>query len=378
MNSLNFTVTDIPSPSYVVDETLLRMNLELLNKVAARAGCKILLAQKAFSTYATYPMIGEYLDGTTASGLFEAKLAHLHMGKENHIFSPAYSEGEMDEVLEICDTVVFNSLSQWDKFKAKARQSGKKIGLRINPEFSTQKTPLYDPCAPYSRLGITAGQLENADLEGISGFHFHTLCEQDADALAATLKAVESKFAPYLDRLQWVNMGGGHHITKPGYNMELLVATIQGFRQKYKAEVYLEPGEAVALNAGFLVGSVLDILHNGKNIAILDISPTCHMPDVLEMPYRPQIIGASTPGEYRNDYLLAGPTCLAGDVIGEYSFQRPLQEGDRVVFTDMAIYTMVKNNMFNGVNLPSIVLADLAGRCRVIREFGYEDFTSRL
>ncbi|MDR3207070.1 MAG: carboxynorspermidine decarboxylase [Oscillospiraceae bacterium] len=368
----------LPTPCYVVDEAALERNLALLRSVALRAGCRILLAQKAFSLYALYPLIGRYLDGTAASGLYEARLGREEMGKETHVFAPAYREEDFDQLLALCDHVVFNSFPQWSRYKDRALAAGVRCGLRVNPEHSTQTHPLYDPCAPGSRLGVTAARFDPAQLSGLSGLHFHTLCEQDSDALAETLAAVEEKFAPYLPHMEWVNFGGGHHITRPGYNIDRLVECVRRFREKYGVQVYLEPGEAVALGAGVLVASVLDLTENGLPIAILDASAACHMPDVLEMPYRPQVTGAAPPGEKPFTCRLAGPTCLAGDVIGDYAFNRPLAPGDRLVFEDMAIYTMVKNNTFNGIPLPAIYRKAPDGDLTALRRFGYEDYKGRL
>jgi carboxynorspermidine decarboxylase len=383
------TNLNIPSPCYVVDEGLLVRNLKILRKVADAAGCKILLAQKAFSMFSFYPLIGEYLDGTAASGLHEAKLSHEYMGKENHVFSAAYSEEEFAAVLPLCSHIVFNSFSQWDRFKERALKSGASCGIRINPELSTQNSEsgIYDPCSPGSRLGVTLQNFPKDVLglsgaarinSGLDGIHFHTLCQQNSDALEATLQAVEEKFAFCLDKIKWINMGGGHHITRQGYDTEKLVSLIKSFKQKYNLEVYLEPGEAIALDAGFLICTVLDIIKNDGNIAILDTSAACHMPDVLEMPYRPQIINAAKPNEKPHTYTLGGPTCLSGDFIGKYSFDTPLKIGDKLIFEDMAIYSMVKNNTFNGMNLPTIAKLRISGEVEIIRRFGYEDFKNRL
>ncbi len=366
------------TPYYLVDEKLLINNLEILKEVSQRAGCKILLAQKAFSMFALYPLIGKYLAGTAASGLYEAKLGFEEMGGETHVFSPGYNEEEFDELLEICDHIVFNSFSQWEKFKTKALKTNKEFGIRINPEYSTQKHAIYDPCAKGSRLGVTIANFKEELLDGISGLHFHTLCEQNCDDLIATLKAVEEKFGKYLHSMKWINFGGGHHITKEDYDTELLIKTIIDFKSKYNVEVYLEPGEAVALNTGFLVCKVIDIVDNGIKIAILDTSAACHMPDVLEMPYRPNIIGAGMPHEKPFTYRLGGPTCLAGDIIGDYSFDSAVNIGDTLTFCDMAIYTMVKNNTFNGMKLPSIVIRDINGEEKLVKKFGYLDFKNRL
>ena len=334
--------------------------------------------------YSLYPLIGEYLAGAKASGLYEARLGYEEMGKENHIFSPAYREEEMDEILKYCDHIVFNSPAQIRKYGGKVRAAGRSMGLRVNPECSTQEGhAIYDPCAPFSRLGTTLerlqGEMTEEEIRSLDGIHFHTLCEQNSDDLAVTLKAVEEKFGPYLHEMKWVNFGGGHHITRPDYDRELLKQCIRHMQETYGVEVYLEPGEAVALNAGILLTEVLEIVDNGMKIAILDTSAACHMPDVLEMPYRPPLkdAGACNP-EKPYVYRLAGPTCLAGDVIGDYSFASPLQCGDRLEFQDMAIYTMVKTNTFNGMKLPDIVLEREDGTCEVVRRFGYEDFKMRL
>ncbi len=375
---LDFAIDKLPTPCFVVDEKLLIKNLEKLKYVMNKTGCHILLAQKAFSMFSTYPLISQHLCGTTASGLYEAKLGHETFGGETHIFSPAYKADDLDEILTICDHIIFNSFSQWDRCKDKCLASNKSFGIRINPECSTQDHAIYDPCSPFSRLGVTKANFRADMLEGIDGLHFHTLCEQNSDALEATIKAVEEKFGGFLPQMKWVNFGGGHHITREDYDVEKLIELINSFKAKYNVEVYLEPGEAVALNAGFLVASVMDIIDNGMNIAILDTSAACHMPDVLEMPYRPHIIGSGEANEKKYTYRLGGHTCLAGDIIGDYSFDEPLKIGDRLVFCDMAIYSMVKTNTFNGMKLPSIALCDKDGNTKIIKEFGYEDFKNRL
>lgn len=375
---MDFDIHAIKTPYYIVDERLLIRNLEILKNVADRAGCKILLAQKAFSMFALYPLIGQYLNGTAASGLYEARLGREEMGGETHVFSAAYNEEEFDELLSICDHIVFNSFSQWGKYREKALGSGIEFGIRVNPECSTQQHDIYDPCGRGSRLGATIGQFREDLLDGISGLHFHTLCEQNSDAFVTTLAAVEEKFGKYIPKMKWVNFGGGHHITRPDYDIDTLVNAIIAFKNKYNVEVYLEPGEAVALNTGFMVSTVLDIVENGMRIAILDASAACHMPDVLEMPYRPNIVDSDMPGVKLYTYRLGGPTCLAGDIIGDYSFDEPLGIGDKLIFCDMAIYTMVKNNTFNGMKLPSIAIADKTGNVKLVKEFGYEDFKIRL
>lgn len=377
---MDIDVSKLSTPCYLVDERLLKKNLSLLKSVSDSTGCRILLAQKGFSMFCVYPLIGEYLSGTTASSLFEARLGYEEMGGDVHIFSPAYPEQDFDEILAICDHIVFNSFSQWEKYRQKVRSCGRPIqcGLRINPQYSEIQTQIYNPCAAGSRLGITLEKFRPDLLDGIDGLHFHTMCEQNSDTLERTLPVVEEKFGPYLKGMKWLNFGGGHHITRPDYDVERLKRCISYMQDKYGVQVYLEPGEAIALNTGYLVTSVLDIVQNKMDIAILDTSAACHMPDVLEMPYRPEIIGAKSPGEYPYTYRLGGPTCLAGDIIGDYSFPTPLQPGDKLVFCDMAHYTMVKNNTFNGINLPSIALYREGSGVHMIRRFGYEDFKSRL
>lgn len=370
----------IKTPCYVIDEDKLTENLKILNDIQNQTGAKILLAQKAYSAYETYPLIGQYLSGVTSSSLFEARLGYEHMGGEVHIFAPAYRSDEMDEIIRYADHIVFNSVNEWNRYRDKVRNAPKKIecGLRINPEYSEITTEIYNPCAPFSRMGMTLSELEKTDISAIDGLHFHTMCEQGADTLQRTLQVVEQKFEKYLSQVKWLNFGGGHHITKQGYDIELLIQCIRHMQTKYHLEIYLEPGEAVAFHAGYLITEVLDIVHNGMDIAIVDTSAECHMPDVLEMPYRPDIIGSKRAGEYPYTYRLAGPTCLAGDIIGDYSFQEPLCVGSRLVLCDMAIYSMVKNNMFNGVNLPDIVLYNKKQGIRLVKRFGYCDFKSRL
>ncbi|MEN6314332.1 MAG: carboxynorspermidine decarboxylase [Clostridiaceae bacterium] len=378
---MNIDLSVLPTPCYVVDEDLLIKNLEILQSVQDRTGCSILLAQKGFSMYAVYPLIGRYLKGVASSSLFEARLGYEEMGKEVHVFAPAYMDDEFDELMHYSDHIVFNSFDQWNRFKARVKTfTPKKIecGIRVNPEYSEIETPIYNPCYANSRLGVTLSNFRPDELDGIDGLHFHTMCEQNSDTLERTVRVVDEKFGKYIKGMKWINMGGGHHITRPDYDIETLIHSITFFQDKYGVKVYLEPGEAVALNTGFLAAGVLDIVDNGMKIAILDASAACHMPDVLEMPYRPNIIGAGMPDEYAYTYRLGGNTCLAGDVIGDYSFEQPLKQGDRLVFCDMAHYTMVKNNTFNGLNLPSIALCSKAEGVKIIKRFGYEDFKTRL
>ncbi len=383
---MKIDVSKLPSPCYVVDEELLIKNLEILQLVRQRTGCSILLAQKAFSMFSVYPLIADYLGGVTSSSLFEARLGYEEMKKEVHIYAPAYLDGEFDEIMKYSDHIVFNSFGQWNKFRDRVRAfneaagAAKKIecGIRINPEYSEITTDIYNPCGINSRFGVTLDNFKPEELDGIDGLHFHTMCEQNSDTLERTVKVVDERFGKYIRGMKWVNFGGGHHITRKDYDIETLIRSILYFKEKYGVQIYLEPGEAVALNTGYLVCSVLDIVKNNMEVAILDTSAACHMPDVLEMPYRPQIIGAGEPGEFGFTYRLGGNTCLAGDVIGDYSFEKPLKAGDRLIFCDMAHYTMVKNNTFNGVNLPSIVLYSEKKGSRTVRSFGYEDFRNRL
>ena len=380
-------ILKVKTPYYLIDEAKLERNLRVLASVRKRTGVKILLAQKAFSCYATYPLIAKYLDGTTASGVYEARLAHEEMpDRENHVFNPAFSDEEFAQVAKWCDHIVLNTVEQVRRFagsavgrEARPKRKRPSLGLRVNPGYSEVETEIYNPCAKGSRLGVPREFLKAEDLVGIEGLHFHTMCEQGAEVLVRTLAVFEAKFGEFLPEMKWVNFGGGHHITKPGYDVGLLVKTLKAFRQRHpNLEVYLEPGEAIALGAGELVSSVKEVIDYGVPIAVLDVSAECHMPDVIEMPYRPPVKGAGLPNEKRFTYRLTGPTCLAGDVIGDFSFARRLKSGDEVRFGDMAIYTMVKNNTFNGMPLPAIVLRRKDGTVRLLREFGYRDFKSRL
>lgn len=372
-------IDQVPTPAYVIDEAKLVNNLEILKSVQERTGCKVLLAQKAFSMYATYPLISQYLAGTTASGLYEAKLGREEFGGEVHVFAPAFKDADLEEILEIADHIVFNSERQLRKHVDKCRAVGVSVGLRINPECSTQGDhALYDPCAAGSRFGVRIDQFSEDLLDLVDGLHFHTLCEQNSDDLKTTLDAVEAKFGPYLHRIKWLNMGGGHHVTRVDYDLDLLISSIQHMQETYGLEVYIEPGEAIALNAGYLVTEVLDIFENGIETLVLDASATCHMPDVLEMPYRPPLRHGFEAGEKAYTYRLSSNTCLTGDIIGDYSFEKPVEIGDKLYFEDMAIYSFVKNNTFNGIGLPSLVLMDKTGDCRIVKSFGYEDFKGRL
>ncbi|HEM3571702.1 TPA: carboxynorspermidine decarboxylase [Streptococcus suis] len=372
-------IDQLPTPAYVIDEAKLVNNLEILKSVQDRTGCKVLLAQKAFSMYATYPLISQYLAGTTASGLYEAKLGREEFGGEVHVFAPAFKDADLEEILEIADHIVFNSERQLRKHVDKCRAAGVSVGLRINPECSTQgEHALYDPCAAGSRFGVRIDQFSEDLLDLVDGLHFHTLCEQNSDDLKTTLDAVEAKFGTYLHRIKWLNMGGGHHVTRADYNLDLLISSIQHMQETYGLEVYIEPGEAIVLNAGYLVTEVLDIVENGIETLVLDASATCHMPDVLEMPYRPPLRHGFEAREKNYTYRLSSNTCLTGDIIGDYSFERPVEIGDKLYFEDMAIYSFVKNNTFNGIGLPSLAIMDKAGDCRIIKEFGYEDFKGRL
>lgn len=374
----------LPSPCFVVDEVAVERNLKILKHVADESGAKVLAALKAFSMWSLAPLSSRYLDGTCASGLHEAKLGHEFYSGEVHVFSAAYSESDLSELLEFADHIVFNSCSQWRRFQplcktAQIKRPELKFGLRINPEHSEGAVAIYDPCAPGSRLGITISELDESLLEGISGLHFHTLCEQGFEPLQRTLLAVEEKFAHLLPQMQWLNLGGGHHITAPDYQVVELINLIKQLSARYKLQIYLEPGEAIAIGTGILSCEVLDISWNQLDQAILDTSATCHMPDTLEMPYRPDICGAKEANNLSHTYRLGGLTCLAGDVIGDYSFEQPLTIGQRLIFEDMAHYTMVKTTTFNGTKLPAIALWNsLTDDLQIIKQFSYDDFKNRL
>lgn len=370
-----------PSPCYVVDIERLRHNLALLDDVQQRSGATILLALKGFALWKVFPEIAKVLKGTCASGPHEARLGREEFGGQVHCFAPAFTEEDMAELLPIVDHLVFNSPAQWRKYREQVLNSPRKIscGLRCNPECSTGDVPLYDPCTPGSRLGTRVSQIKEGDLDGLTGLHFHTLCEQNVEPLEKTIAAFEERFGKWLQQMKWVNFGGGHHITRDDYGRDRLVELVKAFAEKWDVQVFLEPGEAIALNTGVLVTTVLDIIEDDTPIAILDTSATAHMPDVLEMPYRPNIIGGALPGEKTHTYKLGGLTCLAGDVVGEWSFDAPLQTGQRLIFLDMAHYTMVKNTTFNGVKLPSIAMHHPEkDKLEVVRRFGYEDYRDRL
>ena len=387
IKSKTFTEFDpsrVPSPCFVVDEASVEANLQILKRVQDESGAKILMALKAFSMFNLAPLISRYLKGTCASGLHEARLGREEFGGEVHTFSAAYTEADLKEILKISDHVVFNSFGQWQRFQpliqaAKQSRPELEFGLRVNPMHSEGATPIYDPCAPGSRLGIPKAAFEGQSLDGISGLHFHTLCEQEFAPLDRTLKAVEEQFGDWLPSLKWVNFGGGHHITREDYDVDALIKRIIAFQKKYDVQVYMEPGEAIAIHTGVLVAEVLDLTHNQMDLAILDTSATCHMPDTLEMPYRAEIFGSGELNEKAYSYRLGGQTCLAGDVMGDYSFDQPLEIGQRLMFDDMSHYTMVKTSTFNGIGLPSIaVWNSKTDALRIVKQFAYEDFRNRL
>jgi carboxynorspermidine decarboxylase len=378
---VDFDPQRVPSPAYVVDQGALERNLRILDSVQQRTGCHILLALKGFAMFRVFPLIRRYLKGVCASSPHEARLGREEFRGEVHGHAPAYSEADLRQLLSLCDHIVFNSFSQWQRFQPliSACSTPPQFGLRVNPQHSETEVAIYDPCALGSRLGIRREQFDGQSLTGISGLHVHTLCEKGADALARTAAAFEEQFRDILPAMQWLNLGGGHHITKPDYDLDLLCEVVDHFRKKYNLTIYLEPGEAIAIHTGALITTVLDIVENDGPIAILDTSVTCHMPDVLEMPYRPDIRGAGGAGELAYTYRLGGVSCLAGDVLGLYSFAHPLQVGDRLIIEDMSHYTMVKTTTFNGVRLPAIVLYEPErDRVEVVREFGYEEYRRRL
>ncbi|MCP9480372.1 carboxynorspermidine decarboxylase [Shimia sp. CNT1-13L.2] len=372
----DFDLSRVPTPCFVVDEKAIERNLTILRDVADQSGAHVLSALKAFSMFSLAPLVRQYLGGTCASGIFEARLGREEYGGEVATFCAGYKDQDIDEILSLSDHIIFNSPAQKDRFLDKAQAAGVQVGLRINPEHSEGEIPKYDPCAPCSRLGTPISQLSAEVMQGVDGLHMHTLCEQGVEPLMRTWSAVEFKLQPYIDDLKWINFGGGHHITRADYDTEVLIALIRDIRSKYGLEVYLEPGEAVALDAGILVGEILDLPQNGMNLAITDISATCHMPDVIEAPYRPALLDEADIG---HTYRLGGPSCLAGDVIGDYTWEQPLKIGQRFAFLDQAHYSMVKTNTFNGVPLPTIALWNSeTDELNLIRQFGYEDFKERL
>lgn len=371
--------TQATSPCFVLDEKRLRRNMEILNNIQERTGVKIICALKGYSFWRSFPIIAEYLPGATASSLNEARLAKEEMGKEVHVFAPAYEDSEIDEILKYADHITYNSFSQWQRFKDKTIASKISAGIRVNPEFSTVETDIYNPCGLHSRLGVTEAEFKPELLDGIEGLHFHALCEQDVDALEGVLAAFEKKFGRYLPQMKWVNFGGGHHITRKDYHREELVKLLNDFKKRYPhLEVVMEPGEAVGWQTGELVATVADIVHNKMDIAILNVSISAHMPDCLEMPYRPNITGGDLPGEKKFTYKITGNTCLAGDQLGDYSFDQPLHVGDRIIFEDMIHYTMVKTTFFNGVRHPDIGMFDMDGKFHLLHRFTYEQFKDKL
>jgi carboxynorspermidine decarboxylase len=379
MKSIPLDIHSVPTPSYVLEESKLRHNLAILDRVQRESGAKIILALKGFAFWSAFPWIRETLQGATASSLHEARLAFEEFRRETHVYSVAFSDAEFPEILRMADHIVFNSFSQWRRFRDVVRTSERKIqcGIRINPGYSEIKTPLYDPCYTHSRLGVAREEFRPDELEGISGLHFHAHCGNNSDTLERVVESFEKLYGEFIPRMKWINFGGGHHITREDYDVDRLIRIVKSFRERHGVEVYLEPGEAVGWRTGPLVASVLDIVRNGMDIAILDTSATAHMPDTLEMPYRPEIRGAAEPGVLPYTCRLGGLTCLAGDVIGDYSFSKPLRIGDRLVFEDMIHYTIVKNTTFNGVNLPSLCIWTKEGELKVVRSFGYEDYKNR-
>lgn len=375
-----FIIQQVKTPCYLISEDVLERNCKTLDWVQKKTGAKILLALKAYSLPATFPLLSKYLAGVCASGLFEAKLGREYFQKEVHTFSPAYKEEELEAIARVSDVIIFNTIEQLVKFQPRVKKINPQIqiGLRINPEYSEVEVELYNPCTPKSRFGVLSSELKEEHLSFLDGLHFHALCEQDSIHLEKVLNAVKEKFYPYLSKIKWLNLGGGHHITRAGYNIDLLIRLIKDLKQEFHLDIYLEPGEAVVLNAGVAVTSVLEVITREQNIAIVDISAENHLPDVLAMPYRPQIIGADLPQRKKYTYILGGPTCLAGDIIGTYSFDNPLKPGDKLVLTDMALYTFVKNTFFNGINLPSMATFNLKEKqVKLIREFSYADYKSK-
>ena len=373
--------SQVPAPCYVLEEARLRANLELLARVSRESGAKIICALKGYSFWRSFPLVRQYLPGATASSLNEARLAREEMGGEVHVYAPAYAPDEFDELLGLSDHITYNSFSQWRMFRDQNLSHPRRPspGIRVNPEYSQVETDLYNPCAPFSRLGVTRKEFRESELEGIEGLHVHALCEQNSDAFEGLLGAFEERFGQFLSQMKWVNFGGGHHITREDYDVPRLVRVLQGFRTRHShLQVILEPGEAVGWRTGELVATVLDVVRNGMDIAILDVSPSAHMPDCLEMPYRPDILGGFPAGQMPHTYRLGGGTCLAGDVLGDWSFEKPLQAGDQLVFLDMIHYTMVKTTFFNGVRHPSIATWHEDGSLEMHKVFGYPEFRAKL
>lgn len=377
---LRLAKASIETPVYLIDETLIEKNMRVLQYVKERTGCKIFHALKAYASFATFPMMSRYLDGVCASGLNEARLGYEEFKKEVHTFSAAYRGKEIKAVLKYSDTIIFNSFYQLQQYGKAAWENGVEIGLRVNPGHAEVETDMYNPCAPYSRLGVVHSIFKKEFIKQksiVDGLHFHVMCQQNADVLERVLRSFEKLYGKYIAGLKWVNFGGGHHITRDDYDMELLIKLINNFKKKYGVQVYLEPGEASVYNAGVLISSVLDIVKNKTEIVIMDTSAETHMPDVLLMPYRPHILGSGKKNEKKYRYRLAGPSCLAGDIIGDYSFDKPLKRGDKLVFTDMALYSIVKNTTFNGINLPDIAVVRDGRKIEIAKKFGYKDYRDR-
>jgi len=377
---LEIAAGSIITPVYLLDETLIEENMKILQYVKDRTGCKILHALKSYASFATFPMMSRYLDGTCASGLNEARLGYDKFKKEVHTFSAAFREKDIGQILKYSDSIIFNSFYQLEKYGKIIRKKGLETGLRVNPGHSEVATEMYNTCAPRSRLGIIYDSFSEEFpkyKKMVDGLHFHAMCEQNSDVLERILKSFEKLYGPYVNGLKWVNFGGGHHITRDDYNIELLVKLINNFKEKYGIQVYLEPGEASILNAGVLISTVLDIVKNVVKIAIIDASAETHMPDVLLMPYRPHVMMSGLPNEKKYNYIIAGPSCLAGDVVGDYSFDNPLKQEDKLVFTDMALYSIVKSTTFNGINLPDIAMIHDGGKVEIVKKFDYKDYRNR-
>lgn len=373
--------SDIRTPAYVLDMARLKRNMATAARIRAEAGCRVLLATKAFALPAAFPFMRDYLDGTTASGEYEARLGRKDFGKEVHVYAPAYTEAEVRNLTSLADHIYFNSPEQISRFLPIVKSApAVKVGIRINPGYSnaTLGGELYDPCAPFSRFGTTRSEIDSIPWDAVDIFHVHALCESLHDGSVGLIEHVAREFAPYIRRVKAVNFGGGHFINKTGYDVDALIRALRAFRAEFGVEAILEPGAALVVDAGYLVASVIGIHRNEKQIAILDASASCHMPDVLEVPYKPPLIDAAEPGVHPHNYILGGKTCMTGDIIGEYSFRDPLAVGSRLVFGDMMQYSFVKNTTFNGTPLPDLAILEEDGGYRVVRNAGYEDFRSRL